>query len=127
MPRMAQRPCGAYIKQKNIKKLLGVAVFIIVIAAAVAWYFNLDSVKSCGVSDSEIDSFSADATIGEIFDAYFKDSKWDHYDQNGQTVMTYGENAYSADDNEQDTTSANYEKVFLASDKKKAPRGGAFS
>ena len=79
----------SYMKQKNIKKLLGVAVFIIVIAAAAAWYFNLDSVKSCGVSDSEIDSFSADATIGEIFDAYFKDSKWDHYDQNGQTVVTY--------------------------------------
>lgn len=78
-----------YVKQKKMTKLLGVVVFVIVAVAAATWYFNMDSVKSCGISDSKIDVFSADATINEIFGAYFDDSEWDHYEQDGQTIVTY--------------------------------------
>lgn len=33
--------------------------------------------------------FSADATLDEIFDTYFDDSKWDNYKEDGKKIVTY--------------------------------------
>lgn len=50
----------------------------------------MDSIKSCGLSDSQMPSiFSADATLDEIFDTYFDDSKWDNYKEDGKKIVTY--------------------------------------
>lgn len=79
-----------YLKQKKIINLVATIAVIVVIAAVVSGGFNMDSIKSCGLSDSQMPSiFSADATLDEIFDTYFDDSKWDNYKENGKKIVTY--------------------------------------
>ena len=79
-----------YLKQKKIINLVANIAVIVVIAAVASGGFNMDSIKSCGLSDSQMPSiFSADATLDEIFDTYFDDSKWDNYKEDGKKIVTY--------------------------------------
>ena len=79
-----------YLKQKKIINLVATIAVIVVIAAVASGGFNMDSIKSCGLSDSQMPSiFSADATLDEIFDTYFDDSKWDNYKEDGKKIVTY--------------------------------------
>ena len=79
-----------YLKQKKIINLVATIAVIVVIAAVASGGFNMDSIKSCGLSDSQMPSiFSANATLDEIFDTYFDDSKWDNYKEDGKKIVTY--------------------------------------
>ena len=78
------------MKQKKIINLVATIAVIVAIAAVASGGFNMDSIKSCGLSDSQMPSiFSADATLDEIFDTYFDDSKWDNYKEDGKKIVTY--------------------------------------
>lgn len=48
-----------------------------------------DSARSKGVSDSHLNGFPAEATVGEVLDDFFSDGKWDNYEQNGVTYVSY--------------------------------------
>lgn len=76
-------------------ELVCTAVFV---AFAAFTFYNLffsASAKSKGISDSTLNIFSADATVGEICDAFFGKSEWDNFEQGGVTYVTctgYGVN-----------------------------------
>ena len=42
-----------------------------------------DSARSKGISDSYLNVFPSEATVGEVLDDFFADGKWDNYEQNG--------------------------------------------
>lgn len=87
-----------YTKRQKVTKLV-----VVLITALVAVWFavggaNVDAIRSCGVSESKLSSiFSADATLDEIFDAFFDDSKWDHHKEDGQTIVTYSGDTVGSD------------------------------
>lgn len=87
-----------YTKRQKLTKL----VVILITAAAAVWFAfgssNADAIRSCGISESKLSSvFSADATLDEIFDNYFDDSKWDNYKENSQTIVTYSGDTVGSD------------------------------
>ena len=59
--------------------------------AAYVLYTTLysDTAKSKGVSDSYLNVFPSEATVGEVLDDFFADGKWDNYEQNGVTYVSY--------------------------------------
>ena len=48
-----------------------------------------DSARSKGVSDSHLNGFPAEATVGEVLDDFFSDGKWDNFQQDGVTIVRY--------------------------------------
>lgn len=48
-----------------------------------------DSARSKGISDSYLNVFPSEATVGEVLDDFFADGKWDNYEQNGVTYVSY--------------------------------------
>ena len=48
-----------------------------------------DSARSKGVSDSHLNGFPAEATVGEVLDDFFSDGKWDNFQQDGTTFVRY--------------------------------------
>lgn len=69
----------------------------IIVFAAIMFYnsFYSASARSHGISDSTMNAFTADATVGEICDAFFGKSEWDSFEQGGKTYVTctgYGVN-----------------------------------
>ena len=70
--------------------------------AAYVLYTTLysDSARSKCISDSYLNLFPAEATVGEVLDDFFTDSKWDNYEQNGVTYVSYtgiGQNTQTAE------------------------------
>ena len=59
--------------------------------AAYVLYTTLysDSARSKGISDSYLNVFPSEATVGEVLDDFFADGKWDNYEQNGVTYVSY--------------------------------------
>ena len=59
--------------------------------AAYVLYTTLysDSARSKGISDSYLNVFPSEATVGEVLDDFFADGKWDSYEQNGVTYVSY--------------------------------------
>lgn len=59
--------------------------------AAYVLYTTLysDSARSKCISDSYLNLFPAEATVGEVLDDFFTDGKWDNYEQNGVTYVSY--------------------------------------
>ena len=59
--------------------------------AAYVLYTTLysDSARSKGISDSYLNVFPSEATVGEVLDDFFTDGKWDNYEQNGVTYVSY--------------------------------------
>ena len=70
--------------------------------AAYVLYTTLysDSARSKCISDSYLNLFPAEATVGEVLDDFFTDGKWDNYEQNGVTYVSYtgiGQNTQTAE------------------------------
>ena len=84
-----------------VRKLFGahkmpLAIELAITAAFVAFaayvlYTTLysDSARSKGISDSYLNVFPSEATVGEVLDDFFADGKWDNYEQNGVTYVSY--------------------------------------
>lgn len=66
-------------------------VLVFIVFAGVLFYKTLysDTAKSKGISDSYLNLFPAEATVGEVLDDFFADGKWDNYEQNGVTYVSY--------------------------------------
>ena len=62
-----------------------------IVFAGVLFYKTLysDTAKSKGISDSYLNVFPSEATVGEVLDDFFADGKWDNYEQNGVTYVSY--------------------------------------
>lgn len=59
--------------------------------AAYVLYTTLysDSARSKGVSDSYLNLFPEEATVGEVLDGFFANGKWENYEQDGVTFVHY--------------------------------------
>ena len=59
--------------------------------AAYVLYTTLysDSARSKGVSDSYLNLFPEEATVGEVLDGLFANGKWENYEQDGVTFVHY--------------------------------------
>ena len=66
-------------------------VLVFIVFAGVLFYKTLysDTAKSKGISDSYLNVFPSEATVGEVLDDFFADGKWDNYEQNGTTYVSY--------------------------------------
>ena len=72
--------------------LIELAITVAFVAfAAYVLYTTLysDSARSKGISDSYLNVFPSEATVGEVLDDFFADGKWDNYEQNGVTYVSY--------------------------------------
>jgi hypothetical protein len=59
--------------------------------AAYVLYTTLysDSARSKGISDSYLNLFPEEATVGEVLDGFFANGKWENYEQDGVTFVHY--------------------------------------
>lgn len=72
--------------------LIELAITAAFIAFAVYMLYPVlysDSARSKGVSDSHLNGFPAEATVGEVLDDFFSDGKWDNFQQDGVTIVRY--------------------------------------
>ena len=88
-------------EKEAVRKLFGahkipLVIELAITAAFVAFaayvlYTTLysDSARSKGISDSYLNVFPSEATVGEVLDDFFADGKWDNYEQNGVTYVSY--------------------------------------
>ena len=79
---------GAH-KMPLVIELAITAAFVAFAAYVLYTMLYSDSVRSKGISDSYLNLFPAEATVGEVLDDFFTDGKWDNYEQNGVTYVSY--------------------------------------
>ena len=84
-------------RRHGMPMLIEWIVGIVVLALMAYTVYNLvysDSARSKGISDGHLSVFPAEATVGEVLDDFFANGKWDNYEQNGTTFVSYtGEGA----------------------------------
>lgn len=79
---------GAH-KMPLVIELAITAAFVVFAAYVLYTMLYSDSARSKGISDSYLNLFPAEATVGEVLDDFFTDGKWDNYEQNGVTYVSY--------------------------------------
>lgn len=79
---------GAH-KMPPVIELAITAAFVAFAAYVLYTMLYSDSARSKGISDSYLNLFPAEATVGEVLDDFFTDGKWDNYEQNGVTYVSY--------------------------------------
>lgn len=79
---------GAH-KMPLLIELAITAAFVAFAAYVLYTTFYSDSARSKGISDSYLNVFPSEATVGEVLDDFFADGKWDNYEQNGVTYVSY--------------------------------------
>lgn len=79
---------GAH-KMPLVIELAITAAFVAFAAYVLYTTLYSDSARSKGISDSHSNGFPAEATVGEVLDDFFSDGKWDNYEQNGVTYVSY--------------------------------------
>ena len=79
---------GAH-KMPLVIELAITAAFVAFAAYALYTTLYSDSARSKGISDSYLNVFPSEATVGEVLDDFFADGKWDNYEQNGVTYVSY--------------------------------------
>lgn len=79
---------GAH-KMPLVIELAITAAFVAFAAYVLYTMLYSDSARSKGISDSYLNLFPAEATVGEVLDDFFTDGKWDNYEQNGVTYVSY--------------------------------------
>ena len=90
---------GAH-KMPLVIELAITAAFVAFAAYVLYTTLYSDTAKSKGVSDSYLNVFPSEATVGEVLDDFFADGKWDNYEQNGVTYVSYtgiGQNTQTGD------------------------------
>ena len=76
-------------KMPLVIELVITAVFVAFAVYMLYPAFYSDSARSKGVSDSHLNGFPAEATVGEVLDDFFSDGKWDNFQQDGVTFVRY--------------------------------------
>ena len=76
-------------KMPLVIELAITAAFVAFAAYVLYTTFYSDSARSKCISDSYLNLFPAEATVGEVLDDFFTDGKWDNYEQNGVTYVSY--------------------------------------
>ena len=79
---------GAH-KMPLVIELAITAAFVAFAAYVLYTTLYSDSARSKGISDSYLNVFPSEATVGEVLDDFFADGKWDNYEQNGVTYVRY--------------------------------------
>lgn len=79
---------GAH-KMPLVIELAMTAAFVAFAAYVLYTTLYSDSARSKGISDSYLNVFPSEATVGEVLDDFFADGKWDNYEQNGVTYVSY--------------------------------------
>lgn len=79
---------GAH-KMPLVIELAMTAAFVAFAAYVLYTTLYSDSARSKGVSDSYVNVFPSEATVGEVLDDFFADGKWDNYEQNDVTYVSY--------------------------------------
>lgn len=79
---------GAH-KMPLVIELAITAAFVAFAAYVLYTTLYSDSARSKGISDSYLNVFPSEATVGEVLDDFFADGKWDNYEQNGVTYVSY--------------------------------------
>ena len=90
---------GAH-KMPLVIELAITAAFVAFAAYVLYTTLYSDSARSKCISDSYLNLFPAEATVGEVLDDFFTDGKWDNYEQNGVTYVSYtgiGQNTQTAE------------------------------
>lgn len=84
----ARKLFGAH-KMPLVIELAITAAFVAFAAYVLYTTLYSDSARSKGISDSYLNVFPSEATVGEVLDDFFADGKWDNYEQNGVTYVSY--------------------------------------
>ena len=79
---------GAH-KMPLVIELAITAAFVAFAAYVLYTTLYSDSARSKGISDSYLNVFPSEAIVGEVLDDFFADGKWDNYEQNGVTYVSY--------------------------------------
>ena len=79
---------GAH-KMPLVIELAITAAFVAFAAYVLYTTLYSDSARSKCISDSYLNLFPEEATVGEVLDDFFTDGKWDNYEQNGVTYVSY--------------------------------------
>lgn len=84
----ARKLFGAH-KMPLVIELAITAAFVAFAAYVLYTTLYSNSARSKGISDSYLNVFPSEATVGEVLDDFFADGKWDNYEQNGVTYVSY--------------------------------------
>ena len=79
---------GAH-KMPLLIELAITAAFIAFAAYVLYTTLYSDSARSKGISDSYLNLFPEEATVGEVLDGFFANGKWENYEQDGVTFVHY--------------------------------------
>ncbi len=79
---------GAH-KMPLVIELAITAAFVAFAAYVLYTTLYSDSARSKGISDSYLNVFPSEATVGEVLDDFFADGKWENYEQDGVTFVHY--------------------------------------
>ena len=79
---------GAH-KMPLLIELAITAAFIAFAAYVLYTTLYSDSARSKGISDSYLNLFPEEATVGEVLDGFFANGKWENYEHDGVTFVHY--------------------------------------
>ena len=79
---------GAH-KMPLVIELAITAAFVAFAAYVLYTTLYSDSARSKGISDSYLNLFPEEATVGEVLDGFFANGKWENYEQDGVTFVHY--------------------------------------
>lgn len=79
---------GAH-KMPLLIELATTAAFVAFAAYVLYTTLYSDSARSKGISDSYLNLFPEEATVGEVLDGFFANGKWENYEQDGATFVHY--------------------------------------
>ena len=79
---------GAH-KMPLVIELAITAAFVAFAAYVLYTTLYSDSARSKGISDSYLNVFPSEATVGEVLDDFFANGKWENYEQDGVTFVHY--------------------------------------
>ena len=87
--RAAVRKLFGAQKMPMLIELAITAAFVAFAAYVLYTTLYSDSARSKGVSDSYLNLFPEEATVGEVLDGFFANGKWENYEQDGVTFVHY--------------------------------------
>ena len=79
---------GAH-KMPLVIELAITAAFVAFAAYVLYTTLYSDSARSKGISDSYLNLFPEEATVGEVLDGFFANGTWENYEQDGVTFVHY--------------------------------------
>ena len=93
---------GAH-KMPLVIELAITAAFVAFAAYVLYTTLYSDSARSKGISDSYLNLFPEEATVGEVLDDFFANGTWENYEQDGVTFVHYSGECVSTQTGEKAT------------------------